>query len=296
MPIQAWRIFLRPLRLICTFAYRQRLVLPIGLILFADAALANAECVVLLHGLARTSGSMSELERKLGRAGYDVANIDYPSRRHTIDALARDAVPRGIEQCRAGQPEKIHFVTHSLGGILVRYYMRDRSLAESGRVVMLGPPNQGAKIVDHLAAAPWFRLLGPAGAALGTGPGAFTTNLGPVDFDLGVIAGDLGINPLGPFLLKEPNDSIVTVASTRVDGMNEHLVLPVTHTFMKRNNRLIDHVLRYLKTGSFARPQPEPKPRPRHSLERPEPFCDKASRLPEGGQRGTCLGMNIPIP
>lgn len=236
-------------------------VATVSLALFSGAAVASAECVVLLHGLARVSGSMSELEKKLGRAGYDVANIGYPSRRHAIDALARDAVTRGIERCRAGQPQKIHFVTHSLGGILVRYYMRHmrhmrhNSLDELGRVVMLGPPNQGAAIVDRLSRAPGFRLLGPAGSALGTGPDAVANQLGPVDFDLGVIAGNVNVNPLSlvmpGVLLREPNDSVVTVASTRVEGMSEHIVLPVIHTFMMRSNAVIDHVIRYLKTGSF---------------------------------------------
>ncbi len=79
---------------------------------------APSECVILLHGLARTSQSMTKLESALRENGYLVANIDYPSREHPIQTLAPEAVSRGLAECRTGNPEKIHFVTHSLGGIL----------------------------------------------------------------------------------------------------------------------------------------------------------------------------------
>lgn len=215
-----------------------------------------AECVVLLHGLGRLSNSMGELEEKLAPAGYEVVNIKYPSRSHAIDVLAEDAVGRGLAECRRANLDKsnreIHFVTHSLGGILVRFYLRANSIEELGRVVMLGPPNQGSEIVDGLLPVPGFRFVGgPAGVALGTGEQSVIDSLGPVEFDLGVIAGSTNINPLEFLFINGPSDSIVSVESTRVQGMNEHIVLPVTHTFMMRNNEVIEQAIHYLKTGSF---------------------------------------------
>lgn len=225
------------------------LVLICGL---SPAAMAAKECVVLLHGLARISNSMGELETKLKRSGYAIANISYPSRSHEIDVLAADAVGRGIAQCRAAQPDSIHFVTHSLGGILVRFYLQRHTIDELGRVVMLGPPNQGSELVDGLLPIPGFNFIGgPTGIVLGTGADSIVRELGPVEFDLGVIAGDTNINPFNFLFFSEPNDSIVSVQSTKVEGMNAHRVLPVTHAFMMRNNEVIDHVIHYLKTGSF---------------------------------------------
>jgi triacylglycerol lipase len=206
--------------------------------------------VVLLHGLARVSNSMGELESKLGRAGYSAVSINYPSRKHEIDVLASDAVGRGIVEC--GSVDAIHFVTHSLGGILVRYYLEQNNIENLGRVVMLGPPNQGSEIVNRLLAVPGFKLFGgPTGIALGSGEGHIPDSLGPVEFDLGVIAGNMSINPLSLLFIDGENDSIVSVESTKVIGMSAHLVLPVTHTFMMRNNVVIDNVIHYLKTGSF---------------------------------------------
>lgn len=213
---------------------------------------ASVECVVLLHGLARVSNSMAELERKLRRATYEVINISYPSRSHPIDALATDAVGRGITQCRGRQADTINFVTHSLGGILLRQYLQHEPIKELGRVVMLGPPNQGSELVDGLLPVPGFKLFGgPAGVSLGTGNTSLVASLGAVDFDLGVIAGDTNVNPLNVFLISGPNDSIVSVESTKVEGMNDHRVLPVIHTFMMRDNEVIDEAIHYLKTGAF---------------------------------------------
>ena len=211
-----------------------------------------AECVVLLHGLGRLSNSMSELETKLAPAGYSVANIKYPSRSHPIDELAVDAIGRGLTQCRSKGSGEIHFITHSLGGILLRYYLSQNTISELGRVVMLGPPNQGSEIVDGLLPLPGFGFIGgPAGVALGTGEGSIIDSLGPVEFDLGVIAGSTNINPLEFLFIAGPSDSIVSIESTKVRGMNAHMVLPVTHTFMMRNNEVIEQAIHYLKTGSF---------------------------------------------
>lgn len=213
---------------------------------------AVAECVVLLHGLGRLSNSMSELETKLAPAGYSVANIKYPSRSQPIDVLAADAIGRGLAQCRSEGVGEIHFITHSLGGILLRYYLTNNIIDELGRVVMLGPPNQGSEIVDGLLPIPGFGFIGgPAGVALGTGEGSIIDSLGPVDFDLGIIAGSTNINPLEFLFIAGPSDSIVSIESTKVRGMNAHMVLPVTHTFMMRNNEVIEQAIHYLKTGAF---------------------------------------------
>ncbi len=213
-------------------------------------AYGASECVVLLHGLARVSNSMGELTEKLEKAGYQAENINYSSRKYSIDVLAKEAIARGLERC--GPAAQIHFVTHSLGGILLRYYCETTPIANLGRVVMLGPPNHGSELVNMLLHVPGFKFFaGPAGITLGTGEGHVPQALGAVDFDLGVIAGTVNINPLSFFTINKPNDSVVSVESTKVEGMNEHLVLPVMHTIMMRSNLVIDNVVHYLKTGSF---------------------------------------------
>ena len=210
------------------------------------------ECVVLLHGLARTSDSMGEMERKLQAAGFLVVNIGYPSREHSVEYLAQQAVTEGLTGCTEHDAKRVHFVTHSMGSILVRYYFKDQADSRLGRVVMLGPPNQGAELVDALAEFPGFGLLnGPSGLQLGTDEEGITLTLGEVDFELGIIAGNRTVNPLFAALIPGPDDGKVSVESTRVAGMKAHIVLPVTHTWMMFNNEVIEQVISFLKNGRF---------------------------------------------
>ena len=233
---------------------RQKVKVLIVLLILISATSGSAkDCVVLLHGLARVSNSMSELEAKLTQANFSVANVNYSSRKHHIDFLSYEVISRGIDECRKAKSEKIHFVTHSLGGILVRYFFEAQNLANLGRVVMLGPPNQGTELVDRLRSIPGFSFLGPTAFRLGTASDSILQELGPVTYEVGVIAGTRNITPLGFFLLDRPNDSVVTVESTKVQGMSDHIILPVTHTFMMRNNKVIDHSINFLRFGHFDR-------------------------------------------
>ena len=223
-------------------------------VLTPQISLAQRECVVLLHGLARTSNSLNKIEKALLAAGYLVSNIDYQSTTATVARLSANAVSAGIDNCDSMAARRIHFVTHSLGGILVRFYFANNQHGKLGRVVMLAPPNQGSEVVDSWSKLPGYSLLnGPAGDQLGTDEHSVPLSLGAVKFDLGVIAGNRSINPFLSQFLPNPDDGKVSVASTKVEGMRDHLVLPVSHTFMMRNEELIDQVIYYLQHGSFSR-------------------------------------------
>ncbi|WP_390617390.1 esterase/lipase family protein [Maricurvus nonylphenolicus] len=232
------------------------------LLMWHSAPAAYAiECVVLLHGLARTSHSMDEMAQHLVQAGYAVANINYPSRDHTIAELAPMAINEGIERCNQQDAHRIHFVTHSLGGILVRQYLASSAWPannpELGRVVMLGPPNQGSEIVDNLKDIPGYELWnGPAGNQLGTDANSIPRQLGPVNFELGVIAGTDTMNPLLSQYLPGPNDGKVSVISTKVEGMTDFISLPTTHTFMMNNDEVISQATFFLMNGRFDHQTP----------------------------------------
>ena len=212
----------------------------------------SAECVVLLHGLARTSSSMNELEQKLIKEGYYVANIDYPSRKKEIVELSEIAVNEGLGKCNENSAAPVNFVTHSLGGILVRQYYKNHAPENVNRVVMLGPPNNGSEVVDNLKDTPGFELFnGPAGMQLGTQDKDIPKSLGPVNFELGVIAGTQSINLLLSTFLPNPDDGKVSVESTKVDGMSGFVALPATHPFLMKNDQVIDEVINFLEHGEF---------------------------------------------
>ncbi|MBD3647913.1 MAG: alpha/beta fold hydrolase [Pseudomonadales bacterium] len=218
----------------------------------SDVVGETRECVILLHGLARTADSMVDLKEALTRAGYFVVNVDYPSRHKPVEELADIAVPEGLSQCEENHALPISFVTHSLGGILVRYYYKHHDHDHLKRVVMLGPPNQGSEVVDNLKDMPGFELLnGPAGRQLGTSEEDIPRQLGPVDFELGVIAGTRSINLILSSFLPNPDDGKVSVAATRVRGMCGFVALPATHPFMMGNDRVIQQVIHFLDQGKF---------------------------------------------
>jgi len=220
-----------------------------------------SECVVLLHGLGRTARSMEDLEQALRRAGYATANIDYPSRSESIATLSERVVPEGINRCREEGARRIHFVTHSMGGIIVRHYLGEQRPVELGRVVMLSPPNRGSEVADELGGNrlyQWFN--GPAGQELGTR--GLPARLGPVDYPVGIITGNRAAlwDRWFSTVLPGEDDGKVSVASARLEGMRDFLVVPYSHTFIMKREEVIKQVIHFLRNGRFRHPADRQRP------------------------------------
>jgi len=214
------------------------------------------ECVVLLHGMGRTTRSMGKLEKYLSSRGYKTVNFPYPSTSESIERIAKIHIPDAIARCQKGQVNQIHFVTHSLGGIVVRQYLQTNSLPDGSRVVMLAPPNRGSEVVDHLKDFfAYKRTRGPAGQDLGTDPESTPNRLRPIDIEVGIIAGDRSLNPIFSALIPGPDDGKVSVERTKLEEMRDFLVIPSSHTFIMQNPVVLKQVVQFLEHGKFDHSQ-----------------------------------------
>lgn len=221
----------------------------------AEDAQATRRIVVLLHGLGRSNRSMAPMEEALMGAGYRVQNIDYPSTDHDFERLV-ELVGGHIEECCIRHDVRVDFVTHSLGGIILRAWAQQGGAGNIGRAVMLSPPNHGSEIVDTLKDFALFQwILGPTALELGTDPHSVPNRLGPVRFEAGVITGDWSWNPVFSRLIPGPDDGKVSVESARVEGMGDFLVLPSGHPFIMGNDEVIRQTLHFLEHGRFSREQ-----------------------------------------
>jgi triacylglycerol lipase len=218
----------------------------------AEAQPPPRELVVLVHGLGRSERAMRPLGKRLEAAGYAVHAFRYESTEKAPDALVADL---GVELARCcADATRIHFVTHSLGSILLRAELAEHPLPTLGRVVMLAPPNHGSEYVDVAGHWKLFQLLlGPTAVQLGTGVTSLPNRLPDADFELGVIAGTGSINPLGDAVIGAANDGTVSVTSTQLAGMRDFIEVDTSHTFIMRNANVTRQTIEFLRGGRFAR-------------------------------------------
>lgn len=210
--------------------------------------------VVVLHGLGRTNGSMRRMEKALKARGHTVHNLNYPSRSMGFEALVRFVAQR--VRALTAPNTRPDFVTHSLGGIIVRALARPPHRLACGRVVMLAPPNQGSQLVDQLGHWPLFEWInGPVGQLLGTNAASLPRRLGPVNFELLVIAGNTSLNPLYSWLIPGADDGKVSVESAQVEGMREFITIPASHTFIMNHPQAIKATIQFLENGTLGKPK-----------------------------------------
>ncbi|MDZ4287521.1 MAG: alpha/beta fold hydrolase [Prosthecobacter sp.] len=209
--------------------------------------------VVLIHGLGRSRRSLFGMQYWLRRAGYRVVNVGYPSMRVSVADAVRDWLQPALDALVLTPGIRVHFVTHSLGGIVFRKWAAERNAHfPLGRTVMLAPPNQGSEVMDHIGHHQWVRLiLGPVVMELQTNANSMPRRLGPVPAQTAVIMGNRPKIHLFHHLLGRESDGIVSVASGRVEGQEDFLVLPADHTFIMWFPLVLRAVKSFLLSGSL---------------------------------------------
>lgn len=214
--------------------------------------MTNKEYVVLLHGLGPGAIAMDKLYKHLNVLGYEVKNIHYPSTSYRLETLAHQVYLDIRHQC-PDLSRKIHFVTYSMGGILLRLIANRYRPHNLGRVVMIAPPNKGSEVADFLQRFKIFlKLYGPAGQQLGTKQQDALNGLKQLECEVGIIAGNKTVDPWFTwFLLPGPGDGKVTIESTKIEGMKDHIIIPASHTFITRKKQTLYQVAYFLENGQF---------------------------------------------
>lgn len=217
----------------------------------------DSEYVVLLHGILRSKFDMLPLSKFLQDKGYLTLNILYPSRELSLEGLADFVDDKIKSDPRYHNGMTLHFVSHSMGGLITRYYIETYRPINLGKVVMLGPPNTGSEFADWLSEgkifSPLFKTIyGPAGQQLRTDYQHIDKD---ITYPLGIIAGNVSLNPMAPWILPGAHDGIVPVDRTRLKGMTDHIVIPATHSFMMFNPAVMKQVHAFLLNAKFEHPE-----------------------------------------
>lgn len=213
---------------------------------------ATQDTVVLLHGLWRSRTAMWLMSHRLENAGFQVQNIGYDSTHETPEQIL-NSVASQIDACCKALPHTVHFVGHSLGGLIIRAYLADNAVRQQGRVVLIGTPNKGTPLVDVFQDSWWLALAGPTARALGTGPDSFPKSLPPPEYPVGVIAG-LSENGLAQHLLADSSDGMVPVESTKLVGMVDFILVESGHSSMRYSEEVARQTISFLRRGRFVHP------------------------------------------
>jgi len=213
----------------------------------------NGDYVVLLHGLGRSASSMHKIEHYLLDKGFTVVNEGYPSTAHPVEVLAEKHLAGTLARRCTDPGKKIHFVTHSMGGIVLRCYLKNHPLKNPGRTVMIAPPNRGSTAADYYRNVPLVRrVLGPALGQVGTGPDGIAGTLGPLQFEAGVIAGASTIDPFTSTLIPGEDDGRVAVEEAKAENMKDFAVVKSSHAFIMDSAEVMELTLNFLLNGSFG--------------------------------------------
>ena len=217
----------------------------------SESAHDDKDIVVLLHGLARGNAVMWLLASRLKDAGFHVHRVGYGTLNRSPEQMLEE-VQSQIDECCAAHQRRVHFVGHSMGGLLIRAYLQDRSVQNLGRVVLIGTPNQGTEVVDRFRDRWWMQMLGPAALSLGTDDDSFPNSLAAPYYPVGVIAGESS-RDIDDEILPGKDDGLVPVESTKLEGMSDFIVVETGHAFMRYDEEVARQTVAFLWDGAFLR-------------------------------------------
>jgi pimeloyl-ACP methyl ester carboxylesterase len=223
-------------------------------LIYATHTLEESECVVLVHGLWRSGFAMRSIASDLEDHGYQTVSVDYPSTQEEIPELVQGYLLKSYEECAQTGAKKIHLVSHSMGGILIRQFLQSHSLPAGSRVVMLSPPNQGSELSEKFGESWWYQwAVGPAGVSLSANQGGIISKLREIAEPVGIIAAYRDWSVWPNAWLPHPNDGTVSVESMKLAEMDDFILVNSGHALMRFNDEVQSQIRQFLAVGEFAR-------------------------------------------
>jgi len=214
----------------------------------------KTETVIVLHGIARTNKQTHLLAKRIADAGYEVYNINYPSTEYTIEELV-EYLHNEFQKYEIKEKPKVNIVAHSMGGLLTRAYLKEYPMENLNRIVMISTPNHGSEVVDFFKDWKIYtNIFGPAGQQLGTNDEEVQKLFSSLDdYEFSVIAGGRSFNPIFSAMLDGPDDGAVSVESTKLEGMKDHIVVPNLHGIQVYTELDANLAISFLNNGKFNR-------------------------------------------
>ncbi|WP_119006023.1 alpha/beta fold hydrolase [Vibrio halioticoli] len=228
----------------------------------SNYALHQKQQVIIVHGLARSAASMEEMSERVAHSGYQVCVVDYPTLGQAIDKTLHESSAQ-IDQCihkfnrELSQVDgsKVHFVGHSLGGLVIRHYLAQKnSITHSphfGEVVFVGTPNKGSDVADFFSSLWLLPLAGGTAASLTTHSESLPNSLPDPNYAFGVIAGTDSY-PILKYMFDNSNDGLVSVESTQLAGMQDFVAVNITHDSLRSDPQVTDLIVNYLNQRRFV--------------------------------------------
>jgi predicted alpha/beta hydrolase family esterase len=210
------------------------------------------EAVILIHGMGRSRRSMARLEKYLQNKGYITYNQSYPSTVANVERSAIHYINSALANIPRDSISKIHFVTHSLGGLLVRYYLTHHKIKKLGRIIMLAPPNKGSEVAEQYRHHFWYKwMTGEPGQQLYQSNNPLLEQLEPIEGDVGIIAGTRSSDPWFNHVFDTEHDGKVSVECAKLPEMKDLITVDYGHTFIMNKRKVKHHIANFLATGDF---------------------------------------------
>ncbi|OBT13934.1 lipase [Vibrio sp. UCD-FRSSP16_10] len=218
--------------------------------------------IIIVHGLARSASSMEKMSTRLSKHGYQVCVVDYSTLGRALDKTLQDSTQQ-IDECidqfesqfAQDKGSRIHFVGHSLGGLVIRDYLAKKPMvthsSHFGEVVFLGTPNKGSDVADFFSSVKLLPLAGGTAASLTTKSDSLPNSLPNPDYPFGVIAGTHSY-PILKYMFDNSNDGLVSVESTQLEGMQDFISVDIKHDTLRSDPLVTDLVVSYLNQRRFT--------------------------------------------